>query len=939
MKRRIGLCAAAGAVLLLTTAANAAISVPLTVAERAGVTRTGEIAAGGVPLPRGAVNDTKAFGVVDTSGKAVPAQFTVLNRWPSDGSVRWMLVEFPVSIAAGKTATFTLKEGAANPPPAHPMVVTKDNGRTAVKGGGVNYLLDKSDLFNFVVRTSAGGTYTTTNDPEGTVRIEDAGPLRVAVRWDGHHKNKKGEPLFAYCIRAHLYADNHVRIQYVFTHDRGPFSNDAVEIKSLSLTVPAFKGGPMTAAFGGSDAADGAGLAAGKTARQAFTGSKPRGPEYGWCSLAKGDAAVAAAVRWCWQLYPKAFTLNGDGTIRIEIVPPDAKEPVHIYRGMSKTHDILVAKGTPATVQNAAKGFQQPLFVKCPASWYCEDTLGFGRLLSVGSKHLDAKYADFDRKVAEGFEKQVNRIRDLRSKVVDRKRGVDSYGIIHFGDGFHHRAGAGHRGLEWDNCYYSYTHMLAMQFARGGSDVIFDTLREAATFEGDVGIGWITLDRAGPRQNPGKYHVGGFGGFNNHTSGSWSFYKPIGMMEAFYLTGDRRFQDMGLANFNWTLKADGFDLYHNPRSVGAGLRALIHGYLATGNKDFLYVARDVARKSERFYRVHGHFAPVRNSIFMCPNALSGLCTYQEFTGDPHLAKVLPDIVKAHFDRFGRRPNRTDYAYANLYTARLAGNKALRTSVEEAMATEGRFGGIRGGNHAIKDFAASKRDVPLIFWQLSDLAAHSVKPWGVVDLGPERADRVEVGPMPAPKRDGRLAPGEWDKAAVIDLVANPSINHKPKAGTRLRVGHDDKNLYLAVEAAEPRLDLLKVDVKEDGGRTYSDDCVEVFVSPGHRRFCVKLMLNAIGARKTSMRGHYRKELALPAEADFPIAAGKTKDAWVLEVTIPFAKIGVKTAEPGTVLGFNVIRYRVGRGPEKPGESSTWHGTSNQPESIGTLVLGK
>jgi len=942
----------------MTTAAAGAISVPLTVAERAGVARTGEIAAGGVPMPRGAVKDTSSFAVVDGTGTPVPAQFTVLNRWPSDGSVRWMLVEFPVTLEAKKTATFTLKQGVKNPKHPNALVVTEDDGKITIKCGSQQVNYPKNGVVDapIVVETVSGETYAVGNDEGATATLEEAGPLRATVRFDGHHKSRKGEPLFAFRIRVSMYAGLRVaRVQYVFTHDQGGFSNTPVAVKSISWTVvqQAFKG-PVTACVGGTGKDHVAPLKRGETLRQLFKTSatytlsgalegsgqakSSKDPNLGWCSLRNEQGGVTAAVRWCWQLYPKAFSLSGDGTLKIELVPPDAREPLYIYRGMSKTHDILIAERASADVQAAAKAFQQPLFVKCPTAWYCEDTLGFGRLLSVGSKHLRAEFLAFDRKVADGFEQQIRVIRDWRGRIVDRRRQVDSYGMIHFGDGFHHRTGSGHRAIEWDNCYYSYTHLLAMQYARSGSNTILDTLREAATFEGDIGIGWVSTDIAGPRQNPGRYHVGGFGTFNNHNSGSWSFYKPIGIMEAFYLTGDRRHQDAALANFNWTLRSDGYDIYNNPRSVGAGLRACIHGYLATGNSEFLSIARDVARKAERFYRTHGHFAPVRNSIFMCPNALSGLCTYHEFTGDAHLGKVLPAIVKAHFDRFGRRPGRTDYAYMNLYASRFAGDAALQERVEGALASETRFG-IQRGEHHIKDFAAGKRDVPLISWYLSDLATTPPKPWGMVDVGPDRPDRADVGTMNAPTLDGTLAPGEWDKAAVIDLVSNPVVSRKPKAPTRLRLGYDAKNLYLAVGATEPRLDLLKLDVKEDGGPTYSDDCIEIFVGPNARRFNVKLMVNAAGIRLTSLRGHYRREHPKPPEADFPVAAGRARDAWVLEVTIPWTAVGINEVKPGTEVAFNVVRYRVGRGTEKPGEASTWHGTSNQIESVGTLVLAE
>ena len=45
----------------------------------------------GVPLPAGRVKTGDEVTLRDGSGRIVPVQTSVLNRWP-DGSVRWLLV-------------------------------------------------------------------------------------------------------------------------------------------------------------------------------------------------------------------------------------------------------------------------------------------------------------------------------------------------------------------------------------------------------------------------------------------------------------------------------------------------------------------------------------------------------------------------------------------------------------------------------------------------------------------------------------------------------------------------------------------------------------------------------------------------------------------------------------------------------------------------------
>src|SRR5438067_11525258 len=55
----------------------------------------------GVPFPRGLLTDPAAVALFDDAGREVFVQTQALARWP-DGSVRWLLLHFPIEqIAAG----------------------------------------------------------------------------------------------------------------------------------------------------------------------------------------------------------------------------------------------------------------------------------------------------------------------------------------------------------------------------------------------------------------------------------------------------------------------------------------------------------------------------------------------------------------------------------------------------------------------------------------------------------------------------------------------------------------------------------------------------------------------------------------------------------------------------------------------------------------------
>ena len=62
--------------------------------------RTREPVTVGVPFPKGTVAPMSLFRVVGADGVECPCDAHVLDRW-SDGSARWILVEFQASLPAG----------------------------------------------------------------------------------------------------------------------------------------------------------------------------------------------------------------------------------------------------------------------------------------------------------------------------------------------------------------------------------------------------------------------------------------------------------------------------------------------------------------------------------------------------------------------------------------------------------------------------------------------------------------------------------------------------------------------------------------------------------------------------------------------------------------------------------------------------------------------
>src|SRR5262245_22702306 len=117
--------------------AGAEVSVPLRIAEPAGVARRTMPVTTGVPLPRGAVRDPARLWMSDARGAAIPSQTTALERWP-DGSVRWVLVDTLADVAGGGEAVYVLRQGASPRPRTAPRLrLQQTPGGTVIDTGAL----------------------------------------------------------------------------------------------------------------------------------------------------------------------------------------------------------------------------------------------------------------------------------------------------------------------------------------------------------------------------------------------------------------------------------------------------------------------------------------------------------------------------------------------------------------------------------------------------------------------------------------------------------------------------------------------------------------------------------------------------------------------------------------------------------------------------------
>ncbi len=198
--------------ILVSATTAGEFQVGFSVQESAGVSRPGEPISGGIPLPKGVFGRDQRFALFDTDAAEIPCQLSPLVV-ETDGTLRWVLLDFQDDVAAGQTKKYVLRAQKPSASPKKvlevddgPKEVTVDTGKirfSVSKWLPVGGLFDRVTAGRWVVVTGAKvssavlrrrgwddqlrwppSPYVVAGPPE-TVRVRYAGPLRVTIEVAG----------------------------------------------------------------------------------------------------------------------------------------------------------------------------------------------------------------------------------------------------------------------------------------------------------------------------------------------------------------------------------------------------------------------------------------------------------------------------------------------------------------------------------------------------------------------------------------------------------------------------------------------------------------------------------------------------------------------------------------------------------------------------------
>jgi hypothetical protein len=447
-------------------AAGAPGRIPLEVRETAGVARTGEVVRSGVPLPRSLdVRDVRGLAAVDPEGRPVPAEFVVLARWnagkdDASAPVQWLLVAFPATVAAGRSATYTLvTDGSAGPNPAPPtplrlarngQQVVVDTGAAVFKlGGGAGALFDEIAVAGRRLVTGGEMTARIAGRAGGhgkirRLRVEHAGPLsavvvvegaydlpavgtggfgsrhryvftagsptavvRHAVAWEGDLANCAG------CVQTKDGKPNGVLVESV----RDTLALDlGAPRPTAALAIGAFKAPALEAALG--DTQDGTAWVrqmqrARRTDRLSFeaavAGKRADGEraDGGMLAAAGPAGAVGVALPRMHRYEPQGLRLLADGRLAVDLA--DGKAWLANHQGMFATLGVIAL---PAAPQRADLDrllwapLNRPLRAWPSAAWFTASEA----VAEVPAGELPRKLAAYDTLVEKTLESTIHNL-------------------------------------------------------------------------------------------------------------------------------------------------------------------------------------------------------------------------------------------------------------------------------------------------------------------------------------------------------------------------------------------------------------------------------------------------------------------------------------------------------------------------------------------------
>jgi len=538
---------------LLPDAAPATPSTAILLEEVSGLARRSEPVTLGVPLPEGAVPVAESLALADPAGRPCPLQVQVLGLWP-DRSLRWALLDFPVSLPPFGRAAYELRwDGGGGTPSAHDPRISLSAGPHAVlvDTGAATFAVDRHVFRPFAGIRLAGrevldreASRVMLVDERGDsclpeirqLRVETRGPLRATVRADGVFRAPGGAERAEFTGRVSLYAGRRLaQIRLTLRNPRAALhpgglwdlgDEGSLYFHDLSLALRLLHRGPTQLAWsldlahppvagpirrleiyqdssGGGNWYSSSHVDRTNRVPLSFPGYRVL-TERGALGAQEGrratpvvavrDEALALtlAVPRFWQNFPKALEIREDACTA-RLFPAQALTAFELQGGEQKTHTVVAEVGEAAEAADL-RWTHEPLLARVPPEWW-ETTRAI--------PYLAPQAKDPAPELGELVAPAVAGPRSF----FERRELIDEYGWRNFGDLYADHEAVGHEGdrplISHYNNQYDAIQGCLLWYARSGDHRWWELADDLARHVMDIDLYHTRRDR--PAFNGGLF--------------------------------------------------------------------------------------------------------------------------------------------------------------------------------------------------------------------------------------------------------------------------------------------------------------------------------------------------------------------------------------------------------------------------------------------------
>jgi hypothetical protein len=602
----------------------------------------------GIPLPRSLFFRLDEVALHNRAEVEIPAQLRALDFW-SDGSIRWLLLDFEADVDAQGSADHALLFGSGAAAAGGVRVSQTSAGEQVSTGiaifdfsvGGSFPLSHVTvDGRSPVVADRSGLTIVTEGQTQrchiSGVTVRESGPLRAELDVRGRIEGQLGDVL-ELLARVELFAgsatgrfDVTLRNRRRARHRGGQWSlgdpgsvlldaltwSLAVAEPTTAIHCAAEYGGPVEpmeapfeifqASSGGENWNSRAHVDRDGKIPLAFAGYRLRDgnrERFGRratpiviASSTSGQLSVT--MPQFWQNFPRSVSVNEFG-IEVGLFPRQCGYFHELQGGEQKTHQVVIAFGPDAVSEVPLAWCQDPSWIGPSPDWFCASAVI--PFLVPAAAAPDSNYQTL-----------VDSVLDATQGFVAKREAIDEYGWRHFGDLFADHESAYRKPGEslfvshYNNQYDALAGFIVQLFRTGDlrwwelmadlvrhvRDIdIYHTLEDKPAYNG--GLFWhtahyIDAGTSTHRTYPdGSALSGGPSSEHNYANG---------LMLHYFLTGDRASRDAAIGLAEWVIEMD--DGQRTPfRWLARGATGLAS---ATGSTDY-----------------HGPGRAAANSILAC----------------------------------------------------------------------------------------------------------------------------------------------------------------------------------------------------------------------------------------------------------------------------------------------------------------------------------